>query len=85
MINMTTIVSFNNVIKVHVKRAALVVDPRSFKVCRGEVISISLWVLRDALEIGTSRSVGIGVHTYCFIFIFSLLFCHKDCTEHKKI
>ena len=74
---------FNNVITVDVKRAALAVDPRSFKVCR-EVISISLWVLRDALEIMISRSFGIGVHTYCNSFSFSLLFCHKVVKKKKR-
>ena len=29
-----------------------------------------------------SRSVGIGVHTYCFSF--SLLFCHKDVQKTRK-
>ena len=45
-------------------------------------MSISLWVLRDALEIQTSRSVGIGVHTYCSSF--SLLFGRKDVHNSRE-
>ena len=39
-------------------------------------------IFHDALEIRISRSVGIGVHTYCFSF--SLLFCHKDVQKTRK-
>ena len=45
-------------------------------------VSISLQVLRDALEIRISRSGGIAVHTNCFSF--DLLFCHKDVQKTRK-
>ena len=45
-------------------------------------VSICLQVLRDALEIRMSPSVGIAVHTYCFSF--SLFFCPKDVYKSRK-